>query len=469
MSTKMGIWRGALAGAVVLLAVGTASARVIDPTGVTTNESTAIVLYPKLKVDLNTCVAGFCSLTPESACTDNDDCQVPAVAGVDTLIQLTNTSEFLTKVHCFYTNTNSHCSNAPETICTDANFRDVCPAGGLCVPGWIETDFRLTLTKRQPLSWSINDGLASLPLAGIPGQGNPPQFNEGSIPPVLEVPFTGELMCIQVDVTTELPADRNDLKGEASIVKTVADRIDTAKYNAIGIKAIEGRQDANPNVLNVGGPEAEYGVINENVDPPFTGCPNVLTVNHFFDGANVHTHGGTLVQPVETDLTVVPCEHDYLTQTANAPGATIQFLIYNEFEQRFSTSTRVDCYKETPLSDIDTRPGPEGDAFSIFNVGVQGTLSGMSRLRSVAGPNVDGYDGRTILALIGENWGAGLCLAGGAEQLEHNGQAAHLCATDADCPVEAPTCTNPFVATTAANVQFQGSRPQGDRISIPLP
>ena len=55
MSTKMGFWRGALAGAAVLLAVGTASARVIDPTGVTTNESAAIVLYPKLKVDLNTC------------------------------------------------------------------------------------------------------------------------------------------------------------------------------------------------------------------------------------------------------------------------------------------------------------------------------------------------------------------------------------------------------------------------------
>src|SRR4051812_18215155 len=122
MSTKMGIWRGALAGAVVLLAVGTASARVIDPTGVTTNETAAILLYPKLKVDLNTCVAGTCSLNAE-ACTVDSDCQVPAVAGVDTLVQLTNTSEFLTKVHCFYTNTNSHCSNSPETICTDANFR----------------------------------------------------------------------------------------------------------------------------------------------------------------------------------------------------------------------------------------------------------------------------------------------------------------------------------------------------------
>lgn len=439
MSTKMGIWRGALAATAVLLAVGTAGARVIDPTGVTTNESAAIVLYPKLKVN--------------------------TAGGTDTLIQLTNTSEFLTKVHCFYTNANSHCSNAPETICTEANFREVCPLGGLCVPGWQETDFRLTLTKRQPISWSINDGLSSLPLATTPGQGTPPQFNDGSIPPVTEDPFIGELLCIQVDVTTELPADRNDLKGEASIVTTVGEEIDVAKYNAIGIKAIEGRQDGNPNVLNVGGPDAEYGVFSEAVDPPrYVGCPNVLTVNHFFDGADVVTHNTQVSGPVDSDLTIVPCERDYLLQTGNSPGATIQFLIYNEFEQRFSTSTRVDCYKETPLSDIDTRPGPEGDAFSIFNVGVQGTLTGMSRLRSVAGPDVDGYDARTILAVIGENWGAGVCDLNGAAVPR---QLVQLCATDADCG--GATCINPFVKTTAANVQFQGSRPQGDRITIPLP
>jgi len=469
MSTKMGFWRGALAGFTVLLTVGAAGARTIDPTGVTTNESAAIVLYPKLKVDLDTCVAGTCSLTG-TACATTPECQAVQDAGVDTLIQLTNTSEFLTKVHCFYTNTNSHCSNSPATICTDANFRDVCPAGGLCVPGWQETDFRLTLTKRQPISWSVNEGLSALPLASTPGQGTPPQFNEGNIPPVLEVPFTGELLCIQVDVTTELPSERNDLKGEATIVTTVVNNVDASKYNAIGIKAIEGRQDGNPNVLNVGGPEAEYGVFSEAVDPArFVGCPNVLTVNHFFDGANVVTHDGSLASPVTTDLTIVPCERDYLTQTANAPGATIQFLVYNEFEQRFSTSTRVDCFKETQLSDIDTRPGQEGNLFSIFSAGVQGTLTGMSRLRSVAGPDVDGYDARGILALVGENWGAGVC----GEPATQGGDPkpplqTQLCATDADCG-PGGVCGNPFIKTTAANVQFQGSRAQGDRISIPLP
>ncbi|HEX9834950.1 MAG TPA: hypothetical protein VGA66_18025 [Mycobacterium sp.] len=411
MSTKMGIWRGALACAAVLLAANAASARIIDPTGVTTNETAAIVLYPYLKAD--------------------------PTAGVDTLIQLTNTSEFLTKVHCFYTNTNGHCSNAPTTICTDADFRTVCPTGGLCVPGWIETDFRLTLTKRQPLSWSINDGLSALPLANTPGQGNPPQFNEGNIPPVSEVPFTGELICIQVDVTTELPTDRNDLKGEATVVDAIHDpatTVDAAKYNAIGIKAIEGRQDENPNVLNIGGPDAEYGVFNEFVDPArFVGCPNILTLNHFFDGATVTTHGES-ESTVLSDLIVVPCAQDYLFQTANGAPTVIQFLVYNEFEQRFSTSTSVQCYREVQLSDIDTRPGPEGNAFSIFSAGVQGTVTGTSRLRSVAGPTVDGYDANGILALLREEW-----------------------------------TTGGFVYSTLSNVQFQGSREQGDRITIPLP
>jgi len=418
MSTKMGIWRGALAGAAILLAVGSAEARVIDPTGVTTNETAAILLYPLLKAN-------------------------PA-DGQDTLIQLTNTSEFLTKVHCFYTNTNGHCSNAPETICTDVDVSTVCPLGGQCIPGWQETDFRLTLTKRQPLSWSINNGLSSLPLASTPGQGSPPQFNEGNIPPVLEVPFTGELLCIQVDVTTELPTDRNDLKGEATIVESGAPPdnapgadniagIDANKYNAIGIKAIEGRQDGNPNVLNIGGPDAEYGVFDEDSDPArFVGCPNVLTLNHFFDGANVVTGVGS--STVVSDLVIVPCANDFLTQTANGAPTVVQFLVYNEFEQRFSTSTSVQCFKETQLSDIDTLPGTPGNAFSIYSVGVEGTLTGTSRLRSVAGPNVDGYDANGILAIISETW------------------------------------TGPGGDYTAsANVQFQGSREQGDQIKIPLP
>lgn len=501
MSTKMGFWRWALASAAILIATGTAGARVIDPTGVTTQEPAGIVLYPRLKVDLNHCVPqngglfpGFCSLTPDETCSSDSDCQPDCVLGTcnldgatclsdsdcgaaaqDTVVQLTNTSEFLTKVTCFYTNTNSHCSNFPDRICTEENFRDVCPRGGVCLQGWLETDFHLTLTKRQPISWSVNDGLSSLPNESFPGQGNPPQFNEGFIPPAPEVPFTGELICIEVDISSELPSDRNDFKGEAAIVTTVLENIDANKYNAIGIKAIEGRQVDPPGVLNIGGPDAEYGVFNDTVDPPrFGGCPNVLTLNHFFDGANVITHDNEVRGKVESELTIVPCARDYLTQTFNGPDITVQFLIFNEFEQRLSASIKVSCYKEIRLSDIGSiLPGPAGDATAPMNVGVQGTLTGMSRLRSVAGPNIDGYDGRGILALLTENWAAGVCESAPAQEGEGKMPRFDftLCASDADCEAfdEGSICVNPFVKTTSANVQFQGSRFQGDRIELQVP
>ena len=509
MSTKMGIWRGALAGAAILMVVGTAGARVIDPTGVTTNDPAAIVLYSKLKVDPNTCQARgltgarFCTLTPGIACSDDDDCRPQCLevggapcppasitctcnlepgaiacqedddclgAGMDTVVQLTNTAEFLTKVVCFYTNANGHCLNDFTRVCSDENSRDICGAAGLCVPGWQETDFHLTLTKRQPISWSVNNGLPVLPLFAGGGQNN--QANEGSIPVAPEIPFKGELLCVQLEVSSEQPTDRNDLKGEASIVTTHFADIDTNRYNAYGIKAIEGRRSED-NVLNIGGPEAEYGIFSEaGEESRFVGCPNILTLNHFFEGAEVVTHDGALRGPVNSELTIVPCARDYLTQTPN--GATIQFLIYNEYEQRFSTSTSIFCWEHTRLVDIDTRPGPDGDQFSIFSAGVQGTQAGMSRVRSVQGPDIDGYDANGILLLLSEHWGSGHCEAIGTTGASSNGKqvVSQLCATDADCvgfnggAQVAVTCVNPFVSTTTANVQWQGSRRQGDRIII---
>jgi len=494
MSTKMGFWRWALASIAILIATGPAGARVIDPTGISTTDPAALTVFPRIKVDPNTCQAGSCSLTPDITCVDDDDCiggcnlmsgfcrLAPTLgctsasdcpgAAIDTEIQLTNTSEFLTKVVCNYVNTNGHCSNSTDTICTDENFRTVCPLGGLCVPGWQETDFHLTLTKRQPIAWSVGSGLSGLPLSNRPGQGNPPQFNEGVIPPVGEVPFTGELLCIELDVATEQPSDRNDFKGEATIVKTVRDEIDAGKYNAIGIKAIEGQQDGDPHTLNIGGPNAEYGIFNDTVDPPrFAGCPNVWTLNHFFDGADVFTHEFSVVGEVNSILTIVPCENNFLLQAPSNVTIAVQFLIFNEFEQRFSTSTKVNCYKEVRLSDIDTPPGPAGDAASIFSVGVQGTLKGQSRIRSVAGPNVDGYDGRNILTLLTEKWDSGICRpapgmgasAGGTKPVE---PSTILCASNADCPPD-EECEGPSTSTADANVQFQGSRLQGDKWHIP--
>lgn len=447
MSTTKGFWRWAVASAAIAVTLAsTASARLInDPPGITTVNSAGIVVYPSVRVD--------------------------SANHIDTVIQLTNTVDSLVAVKCFYVNANGHCTNAPTTVCTQATASADCPPGGRCIDGWQETDFRFNLTKRQPISWSVDQGLRQLPNNDIPGRGDPPQFNEGSIPPVPEDPFTGELRCIQIDPGTEEPIDRNDLKGEATItaigdVQVISeDAIDVRKYNAIGIPAIPGAQDGDPNTLNIGGPAAEY-----------RGCPNVYTLDHFFEGANVVTHANTVAGRVNSSLSIVPCAADYLNQDLNLANATIQFLIFNEFEQRFSTSTKVTCYREVQLADIDTLPGTAGNQFSIFSIGTQGTLTGQSRLRAVAGPSEDGYQGRAVLMVLTENWATGVCednnAVSGAGASNGPRIQTQLCTSDADCGVD-QECDDDDVnngySTTANNVQWQGSREQGDRIVVPIP
>jgi len=322
-------------------------------------------------------------------------------ARLDTEIQVTNTSNSVIAARCFIVNATSHCSNQPTEACFDNND---CPTGGVCQAQWSDIDFRMTLTKRQPITWKASEGLASFPCSGITGDNCPfGQSNRGAdgtpsfVPPVQEDPFQGEMKCVQVDPNDFRPSRGSDaandfggdLKGEGTVVtvgpaeddtdqQTLA-LVDVEKYNAIGIQAtaVAGTGDRD-DVLRIGGPSttAEYN-----------SCPNVLIANHFFDDAEVQTHAGRISEPVSSYLTVIPCSEDFLLQENNLGGAVLQFLVYNEFEQRFSTSTSFQCWREVQLSDIDTRPGPFGNAQSIFNVGVQGTLTGQSRIRSVAGPD----------------------------------------------------------------------------------
>ena len=80
-------------------------------------------------------------------------------------------------------------------------------------------------------------------------------------------------------------------------------------------------------------------------------CPGVLIMDHFFEGANPEIGG-----IVNTDLTLVPCSENLGDPAESANFEVVaQMLVYNEFEQRFSLSTRVECYRATTLADLDTR------------------------------------------------------------------------------------------------------------------
>ena len=62
---------------------------------------------------------------------------------------------------------------------------------------------------------------------------------------------------------------------------------------------------------------------------------------------------------------------------------TVQFLVFNEFEQRLSTSRPVTCFDDIKISNIDTRSSDH----SIFSAAVMGTLTGQTRIRGVPDSN----------------------------------------------------------------------------------
>ena len=376
MSTITGNkWRTILLGL-----FGAVAAAGVARADVASDKPGAILVYPKIVVD-TAGVAGY------------------GVA--DTEIQVTNTSNSVIAARCWIVNATSFCSNAPDRACaTSAD----CPPGGICTPQWTENDFRMTLTKRQPVTWKASDGRAEFPCPGLLGDNCPGgQSNRGTdgtpsfVPPVQTDPFVGYMKCVEVDPNDFRPSRgldpannfEGDLKGEVTIVRTetrdgLPNLVDALKYNAIGIQALPPAGGDRNDVLCLGGgvtPQCPNGA-------EYNACPNVVIVDNYFDDAVVVTHNRPgvppLTQQVRSELTVIPCGDDFLTQ--QPLSSTLQFLVYNEFEQRFSTSTSVKCFRETFLSDIDTRLGDFGDAQSIFNVGVQGTVTGQFRMRPVPGP-----------------------------------------------------------------------------------
>jgi hypothetical protein len=260
---------------------------------------------------------------------------VDSANGVDTVVQLTNSSVGAVSVHCFYEDTTAHCSNQPAVFCISS---DTC-AGGTCVPGWTVNDFTIGLTPGQPTSWRVSQGLQSI----------------GFVPPVSEDPFTGLLRCIVVD-PSGIPFGNNALTGEATIEQFITNtQLAVAKYSAVGIPAVTtGNGD---NVLMLGGLDGEYA-----------GCPAVTSLNFFFDGAvDPVLPGRTLT----TTLVLAPCSVNYAV--GQPSSVTEKYVIFNEFEQQFTVGNGAfRAQMVSPLSDISR----------VFTFGVAGTLTGQVRFSS---------------------------------------------------------------------------------------
>lgn len=471
---------------------------------------------------------------------------VDTANGIDTVVRISNVSESPLNVYCFYVNATPTCP-IPGGSCFPNGLFCQGTIGGSpavlpCKPNWQPNDFIFRLTREQPTGWLVsrgetvncafldgvcsNDGTTAcqrdtqcgsgnrcilppcLPLDGGPlGRTGPGgQINEGAIPLSPEDPFIGELKCIAVDETLS-PVARNDLIGEALLGNTQSgpgEQVELLGYNAVGIPAIPGTGNRD-DTLVLGGAEG---------DAEYEGCPNILILDHFFDGAvdpvlsNVcqdddtcslsHTACETDGDCVDnicleatscsvtgtpcasddecqndcnlmtntcrltgtrcladeecvaadfevrlaTDLTLIPCTQDFEGVELDLSKTVAQFLVFNEFEQRFSTSRTVDCFKEIQLSNMETNDNSR----SIFSAGVAGTLSGQSRIRGVVNEENVGRGGNTLIGIAEE------FRCGGAKF---------------DFPVCDLVDSDRLISGAGKNLHFQGRRPQSDFIYLP--
>jgi hypothetical protein len=279
---------------------------------------------------------------------------------IDTLIQISNTTNSMVHAHCFYVNAVGFCERREIEAClTNAD----CGPTGPCVPQWQEVDFDIWLTKQQPTHWAAGIGRFDNLLDPqcdrnvgnyeCDGAG----FDPGRVPPV-GFPFYGELKCFEVD-QSGAPISGNHLKGEATIVTVDGD---ASKYNAVGILGEPLTNDGNT-TLCLGGDVSESCPSGAE----YQACADVLILNHFAERADNPLIGPT--SQVRTELTLVPCAQDLELQRPSR--VVVQFEVYNEFENVFSGSTTVDCWKNFLLSDATT----------IFNVTTLGSRVVQTRLR----------------------------------------------------------------------------------------
>jgi len=261
----------------------------------------------------------------------------------DTFIQISNTSNSMVHAHCFYVDATPECIGNGDCLAGTCS--------GRCEQRWQEVDFSIWLTKQQPTHWTVGVGRFKNPIDPqcTPGDSQHrllPNYDcdgagldPGRVPPVSRFPFQGELRCIEVD-QSGAPISGNHLKGEATIISADGD---SAKYNAIGLLG-EPFTNNGDNILCLGGgPNDECPSGAE-----YEGCSERVLLDHFGEGADDLLFGPT--STVATEVTLVPCRADYETQEPTS--IVIQFLAFNEFEERYSASSTVDCWRSFFLDEI---------------------------------------------------------------------------------------------------------------------
>jgi hypothetical protein len=280
--------------------------------------------------------------------------EVLATNNRDTIIQIANTGNSMVHARCFYTD-----AQLPPGCDREA------PLIG-CTPVWQTTDFTIWLTRQQPTHWRVSTGRPVDPTDDFDINSDGAGFDPGLVPPV-NPGFTGELKCVEVTVDG-FPIGGNHLIGLVTIKDTAGANLgDVRKYNAIGIQGTE-NVGGTGNALQLNNPRGT-------TDGQYNACPQTLILNHFASDADVVVQGATL-EVGEVTLTLVPCSQDY---ERGIPGSvTVQFQVFNEFEERFSASTTVTCWKSTDMEFIDSPS--DSTENSVFNTNILGSVTAQTRI-----------------------------------------------------------------------------------------
>jgi hypothetical protein len=284
-------------------------------------------------------------------------------AGMDTLVQLTNVSSDAVDALCFYEDFTLDCmAGSPGESCGPGPMT----CSGFCQPGDGErVPFPVRLTPEQPIAWHVSQGLTNAPLDGVDHSGPNGANNQGTAVPNLgSRALVGTLRCTVVGADQYRPGVDNVLVGLATIESRASfTDVDAMQYRALGFRAVEDGPGPNRDeFLELGGPEGEY-----------ESCPAAILLEHFFDNGPLRTSEQTA--HVQSGIALATC-----TAPFGQPGRSVaQFLVYNELDQRFSTSISIAGQRVTRLANIDTNDANR----SIFSAAVAGTLAGQTIIRGV--------------------------------------------------------------------------------------
>ncbi len=191
-----------------------------------------------------------------------------------------------------------------------------------------EFGFFIRLTPNQPITWLASQGsFSSHSLSAVPAFGG-----------------TGELKCRVIPQEPGVDA-HNTVQGRAIVFGADGS---TVSYGAVGFQRFT---------------DGDFSGTAELDGSTYAQCPDEM---HF---AFVASEPGS-----ESEIILAPCSEDLENRIPTT--TTVQFLIYNEFEQVLSASTNVTCYERARLQDIS----------HVFTRNTLGTETGHVVVRGVQSP-----------------------------------------------------------------------------------